>query len=568
MVAIKKTNITNSVRYRDKNEVNFVFINISFLIYYQPYYKERKFFWQYFAKAGGHGILDFMKTRVKQIFLTKQNKVSDCVVSAIFIILALWALYVCIMSGMGDDIWFDEVFSMKFIEYGYGEIATLTAADVHPPFYYWYLKVFHDMGKLLVPGASGVVLAKMASVLPFIGMWIYAFTLIRKRMGIAVSGLFLFFIATMPQISNYTVEIRMYALALFSITALFLHGYEIINGAGKWHWAAFWLYGILTAYTQYYACVAVAAVYIALFVYFIVVKEIKQVMTVGICAILSVIAYLPWIPSFIGQLQNVSNSYWIQPLTFRSIFGCIKFVFLPVSYATTRNYILAVLMIGIFGLAFVYALWKEKDVKVRYLLLSGVFIPVFVAFVGFVCSALNRPIFVYRYLIPAVGAMWLVAAYVLLKYRRELVVLLLMLPFLAAADSNMDGFYAEEHKKLDNMELTEEFLREFPEDAVILCNFNHVQALTAYYLDNENVLYDGEPESLIAKMMPHCVGMPDVTQLETLVQEKDVYFLGSFEIRDELLKEWEKYGISYTEEGTYLLERYWFNVYHLRSENR
>ena len=468
---------------------------------------------------------------------------------------------------MGNDIWFDEVFSMKFIEHGYGKVADLTAADVHPPFYYWYLKAFHDLGKLIVPGVSGVVLAKMASVLPFLGLWFYGFTLIWKRMGMLVAGVFLFLISAMPQISNYSVEIRMYALALFCITALFLHSYEIVNGAGMGHWAAFWIYGILTAYTQYYACVAVVAVYIALFAYFVIVKEKRQLGKVAICAGLSVVAYLPWIPSFLSQLQSVSNSYWIQPLTFRSIFGCIKFVFLPVSYATTKNYILAVLMIGIFGLTFCYALWKEKDAKVRYLLMSGVFVPVFVAFTGFVCSALNRPIFVYRYLIPAVGAMWLSAAYVLLKYRREIIMLLLLIPFVLAGDSNLDGFYAEEQKKLDNMELTESFLQDFPKDAVILCNFNHVQALTAYYLDNENVLYGGEPEALISKLLPECVGMPDTAQIEELVKNNDVYFLGSFNSREDLLKEWEQYGITYTEEGSYLLERYWFNVYHLKSEN-
>lgn len=488
---------------------------------------------------------------------------TERLLSVFFIILSMAILYVCIMSGMGDDIWFDEVFSMKFLEYSYGEIAALTAADVHPPFYYWYLKTFHDIGKWIFPEASTVVLAKMASVLPFIGIWAYAFTLIRKHMGMFVVSLFLFFISAMPQISNYTVEIRMYSLALFCITALFLHSYEIICDNKKGHWAAFWVYGILTAFTQYYACVAVVAVYIALFVYFCAVKEKKQLIKLFVCAGLSVAAYLPWIPSFLSQLQSVSSSYWIQPLTLRSIFGCIKFVFLPVSYATVKNYILAVLMIGIFGLAFFYAVWKEKNRKVRYLLLTGVFVPVFVAFMGFVCSALNRPVFVYRYLIPGVGAMWLVAAYVLLKYRREMIALLLLVPFLMAGHSNMEGFYAEEHKKLDNMDAAEGFLTDFPEEAVILCNFNHVQALTAYYLDNENVLYGGEPESLIAKLLPNCVGMPDVAQMKELVEENDVYFLGSFEAREELLKEWEQYGISYTEEGSYLLERYWFNVYHL-----
>jgi hypothetical protein len=81
------------------------------------------------------------------------------------------------------------------------------------------------------------------------------------------------------------------------------------------------------------------------------------------------------------------------------------------------------------------------------------------------------------------------------------------------------------------------------------------------------VLYGGEPETLIARLLPECVGMPDISQIKELVENNDVYFLGSFNSREDLLKEWEQYGITYTEDGSYLLERYWFNVYHLKSEN-
>lgn len=516
----------------------------------------------------GHVILYSMKTRAKDVIYFKQNSVTERVVAVIFIILSLMVLYVCVTSGMGDDIWYDELFSLKFMENSYNQIVALTAADVHPPFYYWYLKAFHDLGQLIIPGESSVVLAKMASVAPFLGIWLYAFTLVRKRMGIMVAGVFLFLIGSMPQISNYVVEIRMYSLAMFCITALFLHSYEIILEDKKGHWLAFLFYGILTAYTQYYACIAVVAVYIALFMYFLFAKRKAQMIKVIVFAGISVVAYLPWIPSFINQFQNVSSNYWIQPLTFRSIFGCMKFIFLAVpSYPTTKNYILAVAMIGIFGLCFLYGVWKAEGAHIRYLLLCGIFIPVFVTVMGFVCSALNRPIFVYRYLVPGLGAMWLVAAYVLLNCRKEIFALLLLVPFLAAGHSNMAGFQYEEGMRPVKMVETTEMFEGLSEDAVILCNFNHVQAVTAYYLDNKNVLYGGEPEALIKKLLPNCVGLPDTAELQSLVTEEDVYFLGSFEAREALLEEWKQYGITYTEEGTYLLERYWFNVYHLKRSN-
>ncbi len=572
-----------------------------------------------------------MKTIQKLIFGTPEEKwKKGC--GILFLILGILSFLVCLFQAFGQDIWYDEVFSVNFIQHGYREIAVLTGKDVHPPLYYWYLKLFHDIGKVLVPAASSIVLCKLASMLPFVGIFVYTLTAIRKNFGLHVAGLFWFLVMTMPQISNYTVEIRMYSLALFFITAAFVHSCELVrafplrevtlgvvsasgsgngeNGFIKFrksnkHWLLFWVYGILTAYTQYYACVAVIACYIAILVFFVVMAHkskagksvcdkaqvhhehsedrnaIQNKVTIQeqdricarngirkslLCAGLSVLSYLPWLPFFFSQVRTVSSSYWIQPLTWKSIFGCVKYVFLPVSYAVRKNYVLACVMILIFGAAFLYSfLVKRKDAKERFFLLAGLWIAVFTTFVGFVCSILNRPIFVYRYLIPCLGAMWLVAAVVLWDSVEKNWGILLFVPFLLAGHSNMQGFYGEENKKVVEMEATQKFLTDFPEDAVALCNFDHVQAVTACFLkdSNEIYLYGSNPEELIAELLPRCRGLEDTAELLQLVQEKDVYFFGSFNSREDLLKEWETEGIAYTEEGTYLLERYYFNVYHL-----
>lgn len=621
-----------------------------------------------------------MKTIQKSVFGIPGKKLKNgC--GVLFLFLGILSFFVCLLQAFGQDIWFDEVFSVNFIQHSYKEIAALTGKDVHPPLYYWYLKLFHDIGKVLVPAASSIVLCKLASMLPFVGIFVYTLTAIRKNFGLHVAGLFWFLVMTMPQISNYTVEIRMYSLALFFITAAFVHSYELVcafpaqgvseaertaepgaaagteetaesgvaagteeaaepgaagsevisgavlasgsvtgeNGLIKgWkrnkHWLLFWVYGILTAYTQYYACVAVIAIYIALFVFFVVkahkgktektsckkthihkeqLKEREAILTkapvkgwkaehtteqetgriagkcigkVLLCAGLSVLAYLPWLPFFFSQVRTVSSSYWIQPLTWKSIFGCMKYIFLPVSYAVKKNYVLACVMILLFGAAFLYSfLMKRKDARERFFLLTGLWIAVFTTLIGFVCSILNRPIFVYRYLIPCLGAMWLVAAVVLWDFIEKNWGILLFVPFLLSGYSNMQGFYGEENKKIVEMKATQSFLADFPKDAVVLCNFNHVQAVTACYLkdSNEIWLYGSNPEDLIAELLPQCRGLEDTTELSQLVKERDVYFFGSFNSREELLKEWETEGIAYTEEGTYLLERYYFNVYHL-----
>ena len=506
-----------------------------------------------------------MGEKIKKQLFTTISEGENRLLGFGLLIGSMIAFLFCISQGLGSDIWYDEIFSVKFAQMSYGDIVTATARDVHPPFYYWYLKFVQDTLGLFFTDVHSFVLCKVASMIPFVFIYIYALTYVRKRFGIKTAGTFLFLVILMPQISNYIVEIRMYALALFFITAMFLHSIEIVYENGTRDFVLFFVYGIITAYTQYYACIAVVGLYICLFVYFLIEKKTKGIRNLFISAGASVVCYLPWMPAFISQVTAVNNNYWIQPLTFRSIFGCMKFVFLPVSY-DSRNFLYALLMIAIGGVTFIYYVWKHhSDRKNLYIVITGIFVPVFIAFMGFVCSAVGRPIFVYRYLIPGLGAMWLVYSILISKQFSSRLSVLVLIPFLLAGYSNMQGYYAEEHKKIVEMEKTQMFLDAIPQDAVIVANFNHVQAIAAAYLDNEILLYGEEPEVLIQEFYDNCGSVDyieDSDELVSLIKEEDVYFFGSFIARDEILEKWNAAGISHTEDGSYLLERYWFNVYH------
>lgn len=510
-----------------------------------------------------------MGEKIKKQLFTTISEGQNKLIGLVLLIGSFLAFLFCISQGFGSDIWYDEIFSVKFAQMSYGEIVSATARDVHPPFYYWYLKFIQDTLSIILKEVHPFVLCKVASMLPFVGLYVYALLFVRKRFGMKTTGLFLLLVVTMPQISNYIVEIRMYSIALFLITAMFFHSIEIVYENKTKDYIFFFIYGLITAYTQYYACIAVVGLYICLFVYFLFEKNKNGMRKLIISAVLSVVCYLPWLPAFISQVTAVNSNYWIQPLTFRSIFGCMKFVFLPVSF-DSKNFFYAIIMIAIGGVTFVYYVMKHRKKEELYLALTGIFIPVFIAFMGFVCSALGRPIFVYRYLIPGLGALWFVYAILIGKQFSSRLSLLLLIPFLMAGYSNTQGYYAEEHKKIVEMEKTQAFLDTFPEDAVIVANFNHVQALIATYLDREILLYGSEPEALIQEFFENCGSVDsieDSDEIVSLIKEKDVYFLGSFNARDEIIQDWEKEGISTTQEGTYLLERYWFNVYHCRYQN-
>ena len=61
----------------------------------------------------------------------------------------------------------------------------------------------------------------------------------------------------------------------------------------------------------------------------------------------------------------------------------------------------------------------------------------------------------------------------------------------------------------------------------------------------------------------------DAAGLENILAEQtegSVWFLGSFHSREEIVEQWRNLGLTVTEEGSFLLERYWFNLYRIEKK--
>ena len=223
-----------------------------------------------------------------------------------------------------EDIWYDELFTMSFATQPVGRLLELAAQDVHPPLYYLIVKAFLECVRLAAPSVSAVAAAKAVSVLPYAGLLIYSAVLVRKRDGWLCAGLFAFCLLAMPQLSNYTTEVRMYGWALFFLTTAFLHVREILLTGKKLHWAVFWVYGVCAAYCHYFAAVSAALLYLAL-AGLLLRRRRKTCGTLEtasvfrtlaawlVCAALSVLAYLPWLPSAIRQVSGRSPQFFRAP---------------------------------------------------------------------------------------------------------------------------------------------------------------------------------------------------------------------------------------------------------------
>lgn len=580
----------------------------------------------------------------------KQNRPGRDIAGFLLLGLGLVMLGRSLMLCFSNDIWYDELFTVGMVEHSYGELVRFTAADVHPPLYYCIVKLFVDLCKLINPAIGTVIPAKIVSVMPYFILLIYAVTFMRKRFGLFVSGMFLFCVTAMPQLPAYTVEVRMYGWALLFVTAAFLHGYALTgcyvnqktmpgeNGPGagepagaetetgrqtqkrRLHGAALTFYGLAAAYTQYFACVAVVVVYLwVLFVFWR--RERRRIREWFLYVAISVIGYVPWLFALAGQLGAVSENYWILPLTWRSLGGCVKFLLKPAFSDDRINTVLAVVLFGAYlGLWCRWAsklyhnrrekcknrenerlIWKtdnDKGTEQFGLATAGVMVLAGLAAFGFAASFLIRPIFVYRYMIPASGCFWLGFALCLNEIlckpisekngenaagrdevsrhnaRRNLllegvgVALTVLVVIIGLRDYR--AFMGEEEYKIRLMAETEDALAMIgPQDSV-LYNFDQVQAVTGYYLPETTArfLWRAEGEKLIGEITSPCGVVGDVEEIREMLektqeegQEKNLWFIGSFNSREEIADEWRQAGLEVEELGSFLLERYWFNLY-------
>ena len=467
------------------------------------------------------------------------------------------------------------------------------------------------MGAAFVSGsgqAAGpftlVAAAKLASVLPFFLCLLYGAGKVRRHFGLLAAGLFGFLLLAMPQLGGYTVEMRMYGYALFFVTAGMLHAFELaldavwdtkrLAGCSKeeadetpgqkrknvLNWTALTLYALGACYTHYFACVAMVMVYGFLFLSLWKKGGLKAgwkaFLTSGcLCAL----AYLPWLVGAVGgQVGQVEENYWIQPVTWRTLGGCVKFLFQPAFSSEKINLVLAVVLFAICAVLMGQALLRIGRDGANPFAAGCMGVLAGIVVFGFAASLVLRPIFVYRYMLPAMGLFWLAFAILLSRLKEKKIVFFpVFFLLLLVGLRNYRAFYGEEMwKKVRMAQVQEAFSQIGREDALVF-NFDQAQAVVSFYLPNETYLWYGEPEELITEMYPQNHPLVEgefsdeagFEALKGLLGEYErVWFLGSGNARDEIIEKWGKTGIEAQEQDSVMLERYWFNLYQLEMKEQ
>ena len=214
------------------------------------------------------------------------------------------------------------------------------------------------------------------------------------------------------------------------------------------------------------------------------------------------------------------------------------------------------------------ALWRRRQEEEAWegavYASCGIWVLAGTALFGIVVSFVMRPVFIYRYMMPALGGFWFCFAWFVSRQKgfQRLIPLVLLI---GVGLTDQRSFLQGELEKARQMESTLQALHSLDEDSVLLFNFDQVQAVVSFYLDRETWLYGGEPEALIAEMLPETKPAGDAEWVKNLLEEgRTVWFVGSNQAREAVLAEWSEDGIVPVETvDSLLLERYWFNLYRL-----
>lgn len=316
--------------------------------------------------------------------MKKSTAVLICIVSLFWLVLC-WKKY----------LWADEAYTLAMIKHNITEICNYTAADVHPPLYYIMLKCFSKIF------GHTILVARMCSFIPNVLILVFGAWWLTKRSTVKSANIFVILMFCSPFFMQYVSEIRMYTWGAFFVFVSGIAAYEIVKSKENLYINLMLLiiFGVLAAYTHYFALVSVGIIYIILF--FVIISRRRYLFMGYILAVeTSIILYMPWITKFISQIKfKIDNPYWIAPITLDTIKGYFIQIFQPMDgnmYSVYFLWIVTIFLIVILIYLIYLNEFKNADITIL-----GILIPLLTVGVGIIISLMIRPIFIIRYTIPS-----------------------------------------------------------------------------------------------------------------------------------------------------------------------
>lgn len=303
--------------------------------------------------------------------LSKSRELSRKVeVSAV---VAMIAAFVAIVFATitNSSIWFDEAFGAYLIRFDFAGIFKFTALDVHPPLYYWALKLWS-----MVFGTSDMALRSMSVLFAVVAL-LFVYLIVRRVFGQRTALTALPFVVLSPFLVRYAQEARMYTMVL----AIGLAGtYALLRAHESPSRKRWMIYGAVVAlgmWTHYF----MALVWLAHWVWRAWIVRQKSVKRWAkafftkewvLTHVWAVALFLPWLPWMAIQVVQVQKGFWIPPVDPATLPAYMSIVLLYQTVSKTSPWMTVFLIAFVIGAIYLTVrAYKTMDVAIRrwYLLL-------------------------------------------------------------------------------------------------------------------------------------------------------------------------------------------------------
>lgn len=385
--------------------------------------------------------------------------------------LLLLAAVVYGILALDHSIWADEAYTFAMLHHSFPEIWRITAADVHPPLYYFLLKL------LTMPFGYHMLPVRLFSAAQYLLLLAVGGWQIKQLFGEKTAILFMSLFFLFPFGQTYAAEARMYSLAALFVFLNALFAYRCRISGGWKNWAGFAVFGVCAAYTHYFALVSAGLVY-GLLLISILVRDRKKWKPWLWASLATAAAYIPWLGSFLSQLAyKVSNEYWIEPIGVGTLVSYIRDLFGANGMATYF------LFAGAIYLAALIFLLSRKERQGKAVALCALAVPVGTAAVGLLASVLVRPVFIVRYLAPSAPLLVFFLAYTLSQVDNKQIVSAAMAVLIIGGVSGIASAVTEMSAPSDG-ELNAAFTQRYVQaDGYVVCGENslHISQVLSYY---------------------------------------------------------------------------------------
>ncbi len=383
--------------------------------------------------------------------------------------------------AFSHNVWTDEAFSLQLLRGNVRDIIIGTANDVHPPFYYLYAKLFK-----VIFGDSFLV-QKIAVVIPMAATLIVGATLVRRDFGDRASLLSLLFLTCMPCTMQFSVELRMYSLALLFVTLCGLFAFRAFRSGKKRDFLIFGLNGVLAAYTHYFAFVSVIIIAGFLFLAILIWKRERAAAWV-VSIVCMIIGYLPWLPYFIKQVASVEQGFWIPEITAQTVWEYFLWTF-ELELIPGLVFVFLILLKGA-SLYNIITIAMHKGEQEIYALLC-MLVPALTTIGGVVISALKTPVYADRYIVPALGMLALFFGISMRRAKKIIVVPICIFLLLTGAVQYKECFWQEYQSSY--VPQTEAFFEENLEEGdYVIYNWEAFGFIYECYFEEEKLSFVGE----------------------------------------------------------------------------